>query len=304
MGQYRASKTRHTSSQMIVPFVLQPYCMRNLKIKLVLTIITIILYSCNKKADDRFVEINGKKQHILELGVGEPSVIFITGAGSKLTHYDYVQTEISKITKTFSYDKPGLGKSEMINTPRTVENLTAELAEILRKEKIKEPFILVGHSLGGYIARYFLHEYPEKVVGIVLIDPGDENLVNILLSSKSEKERKFLDSLINAPDPTTSIGKQMERKSFHQHDSLMKTLNTETQIPITLIESNKVAKEDLLEVEVIQIQKELYRNFQKRYPQTKIISTEKSGHFIQLEEPQLVIDAIKSVLNEVKGNQD
>lgn len=61
-----------------------------------------------------------------------------------MTHFDSVQKEISKITKTLSYDKGGLGKSELINTPRTVENLTLELNEILKKENFKGPFVLVG----------------------------------------------------------------------------------------------------------------------------------------------------------------
>ena len=102
-----------------------------------LTLLTIVI-SCNVKPSDRYVDIYDKKQHILELGTGEPIVIFISGAGSNLTHFDSVQKDISKITKTLSYDKAGLGKSEMINTPRTVENLTLELNEILKKEDFKD----------------------------------------------------------------------------------------------------------------------------------------------------------------------
>jgi len=61
-----------------------------------------------------------------------------------------------------------------------------------------------------------------------------------------------------------------------------------------------VEGDNLSDKELIDIQKRLYRNFQSKVPQMKIISTEKSGHFIQLDEPNLAIDAIKAMLATVK----
>lgn len=241
------------------------------------------------------------KQHVLTLGRGKPVVVFLAGGGSNLTHFDSVQRTISKITKTFSYDKPGLGKSELIDTPRTLDNLVNELKEILDKEDITSaPMIFVGHSMGADISRYFLHLHPKNLLGLVLIDPGSEFLSEESRKNKTDKEKLTEDSLLAEQIQSLPIGFQMEIKCYPKHDSLLKTFTIETNIPITLIESTKVEGDDQSDKELIEIQKRLYRNFQRKVPQTKIMSTEKSGHFIQLDEPNLVIDAIKEMLEKVK----
>lgn len=268
---------------------------------LLILILSTIALACDKVESDHYVAIQNKKQHVLTLGNGRPVVVFLAGGGSNLTDFDSVQKAISKITKTFSYDKPGLGKSELINSPRTLDNLADELKELLDKEQISDkPMIFVGHSMGGDISRYFIHRYPKNVVGLVLIDPGSEFLSEESRNRKTERENFLEDSLLAQQIKSLPIGFQMEVISYPKHDSLLRTFTISTNIPITLLESNKVDADNPSDKELIDIQKRLYRNFQKKVPQTKIISTEQSGHFIQLDEPNLVIDAIKNMLDEVK----
>jgi hypothetical protein len=266
--------------------------------ELLIFVALVTIFSCDKMPNDHYIEIKDKKQHVLTLGKGEPVVVFLAGGGSDLTDFDSVQRAISKITKTFSYDKPGIGKSELINSPRTLDNVAEEMKELLDKEGISNsPMIFVGHSMGGDVSRYFLHRYPRNIVGLVLIDPGNEFLSEELRKNKTEKEKSTEDSLLAVDIKTLPIGFQMEIKCYPKHDSLLKTFSIKTNIPITLLESNNV---DSSSEELIEIQKRLYRDFQKKVPQMKIISTEKSGHFIQLDEPYLVIDAIKSMIKEVR----
>jgi len=271
--------------------------MKNRETFLILVTLATI-FSCDKIPNDHYIEIQGKKQHVLTLGNGSPVVVFIAGGGSDLTDFDSVQRAISKITKTFSYDKPGLGKSELINSPRTLDKVADELKEFLEKEGIiNSPMIFVGHSMGGDVSRYFLHRYPKNIVGLVLIDPGSEFLSEELGKNKTDREKSREDSLLVVEIKSLPIGFQMEVKCYPKHDSLLKTFSIKTDIPITLLESNNV---DSASKDFIEIQKRLYRNFQRKVPQMKIISTEKSGHFIQLDEPNLVIDAIKSMIKEVR----
>lgn len=81
-----------------------------------LIFLLIILLSCDNTDSERFSEIKGRKQHILDLGEGEPVVVFLSGRGSRLETFAFVQTEISKVARTFSYDRAGLGKSEILDT--------------------------------------------------------------------------------------------------------------------------------------------------------------------------------------------
>lgn len=102
---------------------------------LVLVILVVTAFSCKQNPDDRFVDIDGHKQHILDMGTGSPVVIFITGAGADLKNFNAVQTEIAKLTRTLSYDRAGIGLSEELNTERTVDHFAIELNEILENEK-------------------------------------------------------------------------------------------------------------------------------------------------------------------------
>ncbi|MEL6918963.1 MAG: alpha/beta hydrolase, partial [Bacteroidota bacterium] len=250
--------------------------------------VVLMLCSCTRRPNFHFVEVKGKQQQVLTWGEGKPVVVFLNGGGSGLNDFGLVQKEISKITKTISYDKFGLGKSELIDTPRTLENLADELKELLEKERVfHTPMIFVGHSMGGYIARYYLHRYPKNLVGLVLIDPGSEFLEQELRKVQTPHEIMIADSTLTAQLKLVPKGFQMEVNAYRQHDSTLKTISIKTDIPITLLESNKFDEDDPFEVKLIEIQKRLYRDFQRQVPQMELISTEKSGHFIQLDEPNL-----------------
>lgn len=272
-----------------------------MKIYIRLLLAFVIFSSCKTERDSHFIEIQGKQQHVLTLGKGQPVIVFINGGGSDLKDFDIVQKTISKITKTISYDKLGIGKSELTDSPRTLENVSVELKELLKKEGITDvPMIFVGHSMGGYVARYYLHRYPKNLEGIILIDPGSEFLEDEFRKVQTEKEIMISDSTLAAQIKLIPKGFQMEVNAYPLHDSILKTFSIKTDIPITLLESNKVDGDDPTEKKLIEIQKRLYRDFQRQVPQMKLISTEKSGHFIQLEEPDLVIDAIKKMIGEVE----
>lgn len=275
--------------------------------KKIATLLTVVLTisSCSTSTSKEpygFIEIKGKRQRFLDKGVGDPPIIFITGSGSWLEHFDSVQTVIAQSNRTISYDKPGIGKSEMIEEPRTIENMTDHLRQILDETKIHQPVILVGHSLGGFVARYFEIKYPSRVAGMVLIDPADEYLTEEVGKVKSKDWGDYLDSIqsVMVNDTTSSIGQREELKYGQNVDSVMRTVKTTTRIPVTLIESNRIIEEDLMTEDVIEMKKKLYRRLQiEQLPQMKIVSTNKSGHFIQLDEPNLIIDAIKEMIREL-----
>ena len=78
------------------------------------------------------------------------------------------------------YDRSGLGFSEEGVLPRSIDNASMELNTVLTKENIPGPYILIGHSAGGFIARYYAKKYPKDVLGLYLIDPyqGDVGYEN------------------------------------------------------------------------------------------------------------------------------
>jgi len=130
-------------------------------------------------------------------GTGNTVVVFESGLGENLEGWKIIQSSISKITTTVSYDRLGLGKSSVTKKPRTIDNLSNELNSFLEGNKIKGPYILVGHSLGGFIIRKFQNSYLEKVLGLVLIDPSNENLMERILATKVKEEAEMMTKGMN-----------------------------------------------------------------------------------------------------------
>ncbi len=261
-----------------------------------LTALTLIYAtSCCKKSEDRFVEISGKKLHLLERGEREPTVVFLTGMLCPLEFFYTVQSQISKETKTFSYDRSGLGLSEILDTVRTLDHVANELNSLLTHEDIKGPYILVAHSYGGNVARQFYIQFPDKVAGFVFVDCANNE---IFFDSLFQK--KLIPEDFPGKDSLATVGEQYELDYIKQNLLWFKEGFT-TQLPVQLLVAS--GKKVGLSNEIMSIKVNTYKQFNKGAPQMKIIFTDKSGHHIQRDQPELVINSIKEVLKEVRDKE-
>ncbi len=104
------------------------------------------------------------------LGKGYPTVVLDSGMGGTSLDWIRVQPEVAKFTRVCSYDRAGYGWSDSSLAPRTSLQIAKELDELLISARERGPFVLVGHSFGGYTVRMFTKLYPSSVVGIVLVD--------------------------------------------------------------------------------------------------------------------------------------
>lgn len=122
----------------------------------------------------QLVDIGGYRLHLHCTGHGTPTIVLIPGAGDYSFDWGLIQPGLSMETRTCSYDRAGYAWSDLGPNPRTMRQEAAELRVLLQKAGIG-PVLLVGHSLGGLIARVYAKEYPEAVTGIALVDPTSED---------------------------------------------------------------------------------------------------------------------------------
>jgi pimeloyl-ACP methyl ester carboxylesterase len=114
---------------------------------------------------------NGRRIALYCEGAGSPLVVFEAGAGNEAAIWSKVQPAVSRSTRTCSYDRAGYGFSDLDRGPRDAEHVSAELYETLKAAGEAGPYLLVGHSLGGFFMRMFATRYRDEVVGMVLVDP-------------------------------------------------------------------------------------------------------------------------------------
>src|SRR5712692_5180231 len=118
----------------------------------------------------RLVRVNERQMHIHVTGEGTPSVVFESGMGASCLSWTLVQPQVAQFTRAVSYDRAGHGWSDPARKPRTARQIAQELHTLLDATGVPGPYVLVGHSFGGYVNRAFAHMYRNEVVGMVLVD--------------------------------------------------------------------------------------------------------------------------------------
>jgi pimeloyl-ACP methyl ester carboxylesterase len=113
--------------------------------------------------------------HLYCTGTGSPTVVFEGGAGDFSVIWSFVQASVSRFTRACSYDRAGYAWSDPGRKPRTFGQLALELATTLQKGNVRGPYVLVGQSFGGSLARGFAARYPMEVAGMVLVDAIHED---------------------------------------------------------------------------------------------------------------------------------
>ena len=118
----------------------------------------------------RLVRVNKRLMHIHATGEGTPTVLFESGMGASCLSWTQVQPAVAEFSRAVSYDRAGHGWSDPAHEPRTAQQIAQELHALLDAAGVPGPYVLVGHSFGGYVSRAFAHLYPNDVVGMVLVD--------------------------------------------------------------------------------------------------------------------------------------
>ncbi|HTT08686.1 MAG TPA: alpha/beta hydrolase [Gammaproteobacteria bacterium] len=118
----------------------------------------------------QMVDVGGYRLHIDCRGEGSPTVVMDAGLGGVSLEWLPVQQPLSRHGRVCSYDRAGNGWSDPGPQPRTAAVIVEELHTLLSNAGVPGPYVLVGHSFGGYTAQLFAERYPKLTAGIVLID--------------------------------------------------------------------------------------------------------------------------------------
>lgn len=125
----------------------------------------------------QMIDIGGYRLHMHMEGEGTSTVILDSGAGGIGLSWELVRPVIARSTRVITYDRAGLGWSDPSPKPRTADVMAEELHTMLANANISAPYILVGHSLGGAVARQFAVKYPDEVTGLVMVDSAHEQQI-------------------------------------------------------------------------------------------------------------------------------
>jgi pimeloyl-ACP methyl ester carboxylesterase len=242
------------------------------------------------RMDGRFVDIGGRSLRIDCAGAGSPSVILEAGLEQSGRGWHAVQSGVSAFTRVCSYDRAGLGNSDPAQDRRDVHAVVRDLNALLEKARVPGPYILVGHSFGSVIVRVHAVSRPGNVGGIVLIEPVVENQFPFVAAEMDDLEREAY----------------WKREAGGNREKI--------NVIESAFEASRISHPDVQTILVTALLhdrkprhprwKALYMDFAQRIRASEHRFAERSSHFVHTDQPEIVIDAIRTLVERVRLNQN
>jgi pimeloyl-ACP methyl ester carboxylesterase len=264
------------------------------------------------------VDIGGGRKMYLECrGEGSPTVVLLSGKGNRADTWSTPSPDvpgpavfpaIAKLTRVCAYDRPGTigalasepSRSDPVPLPVTAAAGAVDLQALLTAAKVPGPYVLIGHSMGGLIARLIASEHRDEVAGLVLDDALSEDLYNGLTT----EQRAVFEKLNGAPENYDNVKSFAQIRAAAPVRPMPVVVLTAGRPQLTpeAIASGQLPPEvtqafaDALWAAQILAQDKLAGLF----PGARHIIIENSTHYIHVEQPQVVIDAIRDVVDAVR----
>lgn len=304
---------------------------------LLILLVAGFLYENISEARDRrfnpmkgqLVDVGGRNMHIHCTGEGSPTVILDSGLGDSYLSWHKVQPEIAKFTHVCSYDRAGLGFSDPSSQPRTSKVIAEELRALLQAAGVPPPYVIVGHSMGGYDVRVYASIYRSDIVGMVLVDashPDQENrfppeLKNMEGSWRREAEFIAYAMPFGVPrllglcdnDPTsraadcnarTAREQLAEIKAFPESAAETAATGSLGDLPLAVLSHDPDKPSGDLPPEIAKPTNEAWERMQVELTHLSTRGTrtiaKNSAHYIQIDRPDVVIEAVRNVVEQAR----
>ncbi|HEX4786571.1 MAG TPA: alpha/beta hydrolase [Candidatus Sulfotelmatobacter sp.] len=276
------------------------------------------------------VDADGFKMHIDCVGQGSPTVILESGLGDSYVSWRKVQPQIARFSRVCSYDRAGLGYSESSSRLRASGVMAEELHALLRSAGIAPPYILVGHSMGGFIVRLFASLYGNEVVGMVLIDsshPDQDNRFPPELKNMEGtwlREAEFLEfttpfgipRLMGLCDeePTqraaecnfhTAREGVAELKAFPRSAAETAASGPLGDMPLTVLSHDPDKPSSELPPDLAKPTNDAWEQMQEELAHLSTRGTQmiakNSAHYIQIDRIDVVVDAVRKIVEQTRA---
>jgi pimeloyl-ACP methyl ester carboxylesterase len=254
------------------------------------------------------VDVGSYQLAYQSFGSGQPTVVFESGSECGAESLAMLARAIEHQTRAVIYDRAGLGQSDPAPKPRTVEDAVADLHRLLHSAQLGGPYLLVAHSLGGWIARLFAHTYRHEVAGLMLLD-----------SSHPEQTLRQL-GLMPAPSPAepaalSTMRVMLEAEWADPFDNSegfdiaasaaqVRAADSLGTLPLVVISAGKDEWDEGFPPELARAMEEDWMQMQRELValstnSTHLIAAE-SSHAIQDCQPELVIEQIRRLVAHIR----
>ncbi|MDQ6643449.1 MAG: alpha/beta hydrolase [Chloroflexota bacterium] len=275
----------------------------------------------------------GRKMYLNCRGSGSPTVVFVSGRSDRADIWSTLANPkqtgpavlpgVATFTRVCAYDRPGTvtitgqhveaSRSSPVPQPTTAANGMTELHALLTAAKVPGPYVLVAHSWGGLIARLYAAHYPNEVSGLVLVD----TLTELLFNGLTPQEQAWWITLNSNYSPELDPYHQ-ETSNFVPSFQSLRTAPKLRRMPAVILASDQPYNLKLLAAQGLPLPPGIPVNFgpvifkahiagQMMLAErlnAKLILDTRASHYVHTEQPQLVINSIRYVVDRVQNVPD
>ena len=264
----------------------------------------------------QLVDVGGFRLHLWCTGNGEPAVILDAGLGGTSTGWGLVQPEVARFTRVCSYDRAGMGYSDSGPTPRTARRIAHELAELLPRGGIAGPVVLVGESIAGFNIRVFASDHPDRAAGLVLVDASHEDdahevpgmarfvpllstigvfrLLGVSFGQRVESLAPSVQRYAQATAFRAAGYRAAADEIMHIEDTVSEVRSSRRKLAIPVLVITGARGSDANWRRLQQDQASLSER-------GCLITAQQSGHVVALDQPDVVVNSIRTVVDTVRG---
>jgi pimeloyl-ACP methyl ester carboxylesterase len=252
-----------------------------------------------------WIDIGGRRLFLRCAGHGSPTVVF---EGGLTTDWYDLQNQLSGFTRVCSYDHPNgpWSRSDPAPTPRTARDFVADLHTLLHVAGVPGPYVLAGHSNGGLFTQLYASTHPRQVAGLVLIDA--------VHPAYHQRRLAMLKPLV-PPEVWQALRQEAMTPQHRLLDpervdiwtserQTRQALRRSPLHPMPLVVLAHGRPEDP-SAPFVEQDERLWRQLQRELahlvPGGRLVIATNSGHDIQHQQPELVLDAIGDVVQAVRA---
>ena len=261
--------------------------------------------------------------HLLCQGQEGPAVILESGIPGTSLGWTSVMEDIALFTKVCAYDRAGYGWSEAGAEPRTISNIATELRALFHKTGVHPPYVLAGHSFGGLVVQFYASRFPDQVAGMVLVDSAHPDLarrsghvermggvaLRLKLMAPLGIARLIIDPPAGSPESRPSSVRKMEKELLATTRSFRAMASEMEGLPESLnqaIEDRpRLGRKPLVVLTEGRRRMEFWHAMQEQFTELSDSSewqvVDGAGHFIHQDQPDVVVDAVRRVVDSARG---
>ena len=252
-----------------------------------------------------YADVGGRRLALMAAGAGNPVVVLEAGQGCAAAEWTPVVETIAPLTRVVSYDRAGLGASDPAPRPRSTREMVVDLHALLVAAAITPPYVLVGHSIGGLAARLYAHRYPGEVIGLILVDPTHPDQWERWMEGLPPTEAGEHEMVTRMRQrPWDDPGQNPEGFDVRASIAQARAVTSLGDLPLVILTAGDPGQyadaPPPLAAHMARVKPELHRDLLRLSTNSRLVIAERSGHFIHRDQPDLVIDAIRRVVDEVR----